>query len=68
MAALSSASPLWTGPLLALVAGALLLTSLAIYLPSRREPPRTLRMVSLSLAGRIYTASLYEWKNGPITS
>jgi hypothetical protein len=47
--------PVWIYPV---VAGVLLVTSLAIYLPSRREPPRALRIVSLSLTAVLVVASL----------
>jgi hypothetical protein len=47
--------PIWIYPL---IAGVLLLTSLAIYLPSRREPPRALRFVSLGLTGVLVAASV----------
>jgi hypothetical protein len=50
-----SVRPVWVYPL---VAGVLLLTSLAIYLPSRREPPRILRFLSLGLTGILVGNSL----------
>lgn len=55
VAAVLSVRPVWVYPL---VAGVLLLTSLAIYLPSRREPPRLLRYVSLGLTGVLVAASI----------
>jgi hypothetical protein len=47
--------PVWIYPL---VAGVLLLASLAIYLPSRLEPPRALRVVSLGLTGVLVLGNL----------
>jgi uncharacterized membrane protein len=55
VAANLSVRPVWIYPL---VAGVLLVTSLAIYLPSRTEPPRALRVVSLGLTGVLVIASL----------
>jgi len=54
VAANLSVGPVWIYPV---VAGILLITSLAIYLPSRREPPRALRIVSLSLTAVLVIAS-----------
>jgi hypothetical protein len=45
----------WVYPV---VTGVLVLTSLGIYLPSRREPPRALRLVSLSLTAILVAASI----------
>jgi hypothetical protein len=50
-----SVHPVWIYPL---VAGVLMAASLAIYLPSRREPPRSLRYTSLGLTGVLVAASL----------
>jgi hypothetical protein len=47
--------PVWIYPL---VAGVLLLVSLVIYLPSRREPPRMLRIVSLGLTSVLVGANM----------
>ena len=55
VAAVLSVRPMWVYPL---VAGILVLTSLAIYLPSREEPPRALRYVSLGLTGVLVAASM----------
>jgi hypothetical protein len=55
VAAVLSVRPVWVYPL---VAGVLVLTSLAVYLPSRREPPRALRVVSLGLTGVLVAASM----------
>ena len=55
VAANLSVRPVWIYPL---VAGVLLLTSLAIYLPARKEPPRALRIVSLSLTAVLVAASI----------
>lgn len=50
-----SVGPVWIYPL---VAGILMLTSLAIYVPSRAKPPRALRFVSLGLSGLLVAASM----------
>jgi hypothetical protein len=50
-----SVRPVWVYPL---VAGILVLASLLIYLPSRGEPPRALRFVSLGLTGVLVAASV----------
>ncbi len=50
-----SLNPWWVYPL---VTGFLLLVSLAIYLPTRREPPRALRFLSLGLTGVLVVASI----------
>lgn len=50
-----SIRPAWIYPL---VTGILMLASLAIYLPSRREPPRTLRYLSLGLTGILVANSI----------
>ena len=55
VAAVLSVRPVWVYPL---VAGILVLTSIAIYLPSRREPPRALRFISLGLTGVLVAASM----------
>ena len=55
VAAVLSVRPVWVYPL---VAGILVLTSLAIYLPSRKEPPPVLRFVSLGLTGVLVAASM----------
>jgi uncharacterized membrane protein len=47
--------PVWIYPL---VTGVMMLISLGIYLPSRREPPRILRKLSLSLTAILVIASL----------
>jgi hypothetical protein len=47
--------PVWIYPV---VAGILVIASLAIYLPSRQEPPRALRYLSLSLTGLLVLASM----------
>jgi hypothetical protein len=54
VAASLSVRPVWIYPL---VAGILLVTSLVIYLPARREPPRALRIISLSLTAVLVIAS-----------
>jgi hypothetical protein len=55
LAAALSVRPVWVYPV---VAGILLVTSLGIYLPSRREPPRALRFVSLGLTGLLVAVSV----------
>jgi hypothetical protein len=55
VAAVLNVRAAWVYPL---VAGILVLVSLAIYLPSRREPPRALRFVSLGLTGVLVAASI----------
>jgi hypothetical protein len=54
VAAVLAIRPVWVYPL---VTGAMMLISLGIYLPSRREPPRILRMLSLSLTAILVIAS-----------
>lgn len=46
--------PVWVYPL---VASLLLVSSLAIYVPARKEPPRALRILSLVLVGVLVVAS-----------
>ena len=55
VAAVLSVRPMWIYPL---VTGILVLASLAIYLPSRKEPPPALRYVSLGLTGVLVAASM----------
>jgi hypothetical protein len=54
VAANLSVRPVWIYPL---VASILLIASLAIYLPSRTEPPRALRIVSLGLTAVLVVGS-----------
>ena len=54
VASVLAISPVWVYPL---VTGVMMLVSLGIYLPSRREPPRILRRLSLSLTAILVMAS-----------
>jgi hypothetical protein len=54
VAANLSVRPVWIYPV---IAGILLVASLAVYLPSRREPSRALRIVSLGLTAVLVIAS-----------
>ena len=55
MAASLSLRPVWLYPA---VAGLLLVASLAVYIPSRTEPSRALRVLSLGLVGVLVIANM----------